>query len=157
SEAEKSGNGTRIFAKFCFDHGYADAARPLAIHTLGGRVTAQLVERQVDRTVLRMSMGRGGFSCGGLPLERRRGEGGAAPPARRQGQFSADWPAGGNPHAVLFDAPFDEVTVKRIGPLVENHAQFPRRTNVQLIRVVDRRTVDALIWERGAGYTLASG
>ena len=45
----------------------------------------------------------------------------------------------------------------KYGPLVENHAQFPRRTNVQLIQPVDRGTVRALIWERGAGWTLASG
>src|SRR5206468_9186103 len=42
-------------------------------------------------------------------------------------------------------------------PLVENHRQFPRRTNCQFIQVVDRNTVRALIWERGAGWTLASG
>jgi diaminopimelate epimerase len=58
---------------------------------------------------------------------------------------------------VLFDAPFDEASARRLGPLVENHAQFPRRTNVQLIQPVDRSTVRALIWERGAGWTLASG
>src|ERR1700755_711961 len=51
SEAEKSGNGVRIFAKFCLDHGYA--AAPIKIHTLGGPVEAHLVARESDRTVLR--------------------------------------------------------------------------------------------------------
>jgi diaminopimelate epimerase len=58
---------------------------------------------------------------------------------------------------VLLDAPFDEATARKYGPLAENHAQFPRRTNVQLVRVRDRSTVEALIWERGAGWTLSSG
>ena len=158
SEAEKSGNGTRIFAKFCFDHGYADSARPLAIHTIGGRVTAHLVERLPDRTVLRMSMGRASFKCADLPMD---GQGRdewverALPVGDRT--FTATCVSVGNPHAVLLDAPFDDATVKHYGPLVENHALFPRRTNVQIIRVIDRGTVEARIWERGAGYTLASG
>jgi diaminopimelate epimerase len=158
SEAEKSGNGTRIFAKFCFDHGYADATRPLAIHTLGGRVTAHLTARETERTVLCMSMGRVSFRCADLPMDGRGvDEWVQRPLSVGSEQYSATCVSVGNPHAVLLDAPFDEATVKRIGPLVENHAQFPRRTNVQIIRVVDRHTVEALIWERGAGYTLASG
>src|SRR4051812_49148498 len=71
SEAEKSGNGTRIFAKFCFDHGYAPSDKPLRMHTLGGPVSAQLVERQADRTILRMSMGRVSFRCADLPMDGR--------------------------------------------------------------------------------------
>ena len=132
SEAEKSGNGVRIFAKFCLDHGYAAADKPVRIHTLGGPVSAVLVERPADRTVLRVSMGR-------------------------VSHITATCLSVGNPHAVLFDAPFDEATAKQYGPLVENHAQFPRRTNVQFISVVDRSTVRALIWERGAGWTQSSG
>src|SRR5215469_7690555 len=61
SEAEKSGNGVRIFAKFIIDHGYARADRPLRIHTLGGTVEAHLVARERDRTFLRLSMGQVSF------------------------------------------------------------------------------------------------
>src|SRR5262245_66511939 len=53
SEAEKSGNGVRIYAKFCFDHGYADPAAPLKIHTLGGAVEARQIDRPADRSVRR--------------------------------------------------------------------------------------------------------
>jgi len=158
SEAEKSGNGVRIFAKFCLDHGYASAERPVRIHTLGGPVTAQLVAREADRTVMRTSMGRVSFRCADLPMDGL----GAEEWVQRKlevgdRQISATCLSVGNPHAVLFDAPFDEATVRTYGPLVENHKQFPRRTNVQFIQVVDRGTVRALIWERGAGWTLASG
>ncbi|MCU1276661.1 MAG: Diaminopimelate epimerase [bacterium] len=158
SEAEKSGNGTRIFAKFCFDHGYAAADQPLRLHTLGGPVTAQLVAREADRTILRMSMGRVSFRCADLPMD---GHGSDEWVQRKlrvgDREFTATCLSVGNPHAVLFDAPFDEASARKYGPLVENHAQFPRRTNVQLIQPVDRGTVRALIWERGAGFTLASG
>ena len=158
SEAEKSGNGTRIFAKFCFDHGYASPDRPLRMHTLGGPVTAQLLARASDRSVLRMSMGRASFRCADLPMDGRGADEWVQAPLDVGGQaFTATCVSVGNPHAVLFDAPFDEASARRLGPLVENHEQFPRRTNVQLIQPVDRSTVRALIWERGAGWTLASG
>jgi len=156
SEAEKSGNGVRIFAKFCLDHGYASPDRSVKIHTLGGPVEAHLLAREANRTVLRVSMGKVSFRCADLPMtgadewvERK------LPVGDRE--FTATCLSVGNPHAVLLDAPFDEATAKKYGPLVENHAQFPRRTNVQFVRVRDRSTVEALIWERGAGWTLSSG
>lgn len=145
SEAEKSGNGTRIFAKFCFDHGYAPATATLRMHTIGGPVSASLLAREADRTVLRMSMGKVTFEWTEEPLT-------VGDRTFRTTSLSV-----GNPHCVLFDAPFDEASAKKYGPLVENHPRFPNRTNVQLIQPVDRKTVRALIWERGAGWTLASG
>ena len=145
SEAEKSGNGTRIFAKFCFDHGYAKPEQPLRMHTLGGPVTAQLIARQIDRTVLRMSMGKVTFDWCEEPLT-------VGDRTFRTTSLSI-----GNPHLVVHDAPFDEATARKYGPLIETHPKFPNRTNVQFISVDDRDTVRALIWERGAGWTLASG
>lgn len=158
SEAEKSGNGVRIFAKFCLDHGYAATGKPIRIHTLGGPVSAELVSRDDDRTVLRVSMGRVSFRCADLPMD---GLGNDEWIERKldvgDRHITATCLSVGNPHAVLFDAPFVDAAVRKYGPLVENHAQFPRRTNVQFVEVADRSTVRALIWERGAGYTMSSG
>jgi diaminopimelate epimerase len=157
SEAEKSGNGTRIYAKFCFDHGYhkGDSIR---LHTIGGTVSATLIAREKDRTLLRMSMARASFKCADLPMDGRgRDEWIEQPLVVGERTFRATCVSVGNPHTVLFDAPFDETSARKYGPLVENHAQFPNRTNVQLVSIVDRATVKALIWERGAGWTLASG
>ena len=63
----------------------------------------------------------------------------------------------GNPHCVVFVDHLDTDACKRVGPLIERHPAFPQRTNVQFARVVSRETLEILIWERGAGYTLASG
>jgi diaminopimelate epimerase len=63
----------------------------------------------------------------------------------------------GNPHCVVFVPRLDESEARRLGPLIEQHPAFPNRTNVQFARVHARDTVDILIWERGAGWTLASG
>jgi len=63
----------------------------------------------------------------------------------------------GNPHCVVFVDHLEEAACRRLGPLIERHPAFPQRTNVQFARAGSRSTVDILIWERGAGYTLASG
>jgi diaminopimelate epimerase len=156
SEAEKSGNGVRIFAKFCLDHGYVPPDQSIKIHTLGGAVEAHPLLREKHRTMLRVSMGRVSFRCADLPMT------GADEWVEREldvgdRKLKATCLSVGNPHAVIFDAPHDEAFARKYGPLIENHPQFPRRTNTQFVRVVDRRTVHALIWERGAGWTLSSG
>jgi diaminopimelate epimerase len=63
----------------------------------------------------------------------------------------------GNPHCVIFREILDITELERLGPLVERHAAFPQRTNVQLAHVADRHMLELLIWERGAGQTRASG
>ena len=63
----------------------------------------------------------------------------------------------GNPHCVVFVEQPDEALARRLGPLLERHALFPERTNVQLVKVTDRANLDVRIWERGVGYTLSSG
>jgi diaminopimelate epimerase len=63
----------------------------------------------------------------------------------------------GNPHCVIFTDQLDEGYVRKLGPAIENHQMFPNRANVQFAKVKSRDKVEILIWERGAGYTLASG
>jgi len=63
----------------------------------------------------------------------------------------------GNPHCVVLVDKLDLALVHRLGPQIENHPVFPKRTNVQLVEVVDRTTLRIGIWERGAGFTMASG
>ncbi|TMQ10667.1 MAG: diaminopimelate epimerase [Deltaproteobacteria bacterium] len=160
SEAEKSGNGVRIFAKHCFDHLGTSPAQPLRIHTLGGAVSARLIVRERDRSVLSVTMGRASFRCEDLPM--------SAPGEWLQKDlecggrvFPITAVSMGNPHAVIIGnapgAALDEETVRSFGPHIENHPIFPQRTNVQFVRVVDREAVEAMIWERGAGWTLSSG
>src|SRR5439155_11733163 len=63
----------------------------------------------------------------------------------------------GNPHCVLPLPKISPDLARQLGPLLETHARFPNRTNVQLMKVIDRNNIQIEIWERGAGYTLASG
>ncbi len=63
----------------------------------------------------------------------------------------------GNPHCVVIVPDLSKVDVRGLGPKIENHPAFPNRTNVQFAQVISRSEVQIEIWERGAGYTLASG
>jgi diaminopimelate epimerase len=144
SEAEKSGNGLRIFAKFLYDHGYTYQNR-FTIDTAGGRVTAWLTVREERVAAVRVEMGRASIDRAVTRLE-------------VDGQtLDVTAVSVGNPHCVTVVPDLSAVDLFRLGPKIENHPQFPLRTNVQFAQVLDRANVRALIWERGAGHTLASG
>lgn len=153
SEAEKSGNGLRIFARFLWDEGRV-TAEPFIVSTRGGDVTCQV--RPGGQQVF-VEMGKASFDSARIPV--------AGPPREVVGEVL---PIGntslrftavtvGNPHCVVH---LDEVSpelAQRLGPILETHPLFPNRTNAQFVKVLDRHRLQIEIWERGAGYTLASG
>lgn len=153
SEAEKSGNGLRIFCRFLHDRGEV-GGDPFTIETAGGVVSARIHD-PLDG--IEVEMGRVSFRSGDIPLA------GADREVLREtleaGGETVEFSAAtiGNPHCVVLRESVSEEEARRLGPHLENHPLFPNRTNVQLLEVVDRRTIRLEIWERGAGYTLASG
>jgi diaminopimelate epimerase len=155
-EAEKSGNGIRILAKFLWDHGYAPKPE-FTISTLGGLVRARL---DLDGERVRMitaDMGRATFVSEDIPVVGPRREVVGEPLAVDGEQLTVTCVSVGNPHCVILTQSLDEARVKRLGPKIERHASFPKRINVQFAKVVARDRVSIMIWERGAGWTLASG
>jgi diaminopimelate epimerase len=155
SEAEKSGNGLRIFARYLYDIGKVrnDA---FTVDTLGGIVTCKISDGAVSITV---DMGKVRFAMDHIPVD---------------GPEQADHDIGqqlsingtdytvyladiGNPHCVV---PLTEISEKLActdGAAIEVDPSFPNRTNVQFLKILDRNNIQIEIWERGAGYTLASG
>ena len=156
SEAEKSGNGIRILAKFLYDHGYAP--RPeLTISTLGGLVRARL-DLDGDRVrMITAEMGRATFVSTEIPVAGPRREVVRETLAVDDQRLTVTCVSVGNPHCVIFTDTLDVDEVKRLGPKIEHHPSFPNRINVQFAKLLGRDRVSILIWERGAGYTLASG
>jgi diaminopimelate epimerase len=158
SEAEKSGNGLRIFAKYLWDHGHATKPS-FTVETPGGIVACEChvgEGRCVD--VVTVEMGFATFDAAAIPMQDVTGEAIEIPIDLPSGErLSVTAVSVGNPHCVVFDGDVSEARCRALGPFIERHAAFPRRTNVQLARVVDPSTIDIRIWERGAGYTLASG
>jgi diaminopimelate epimerase len=153
SEAEKSGNGLRIFARYLWDGNLAKN-RAFTVETPGGNVACEIDE--AGRGV-RVEMGKVSFDSTVIPVE------GAPREVLNERMEIAGLPlvycaaTVGNPHCVILaDQPTPEETC-RLGPLIETEPRFPNRTNVQFMSVIDRRNIRIEIWERGAGYTLASG
>ncbi len=154
SEAQKSGNGLRITAAHAvLEHGAPDR---FELRTADRSNAVRVLARNGAEIVTEVDVGRPSFRAADLPAS-FDGE---------PDQVELDTPAGrveavlvsvGNPHCVVFGQPVTKERCLELGPYLERHAAFPERTNVQLCDVVDRARVRAEIWERGAGYTLASG
>jgi diaminopimelate epimerase len=153
SEAEKSGNGLRIFSRYLWDRQRVQAA-PFDVDTPGGVVHAQVLEggRQV-----RVAMGRVSFWSTDIPVTGSRREVLNEPLRLGEADFRFSAATLGNPHCVIVTAEVSAALAQRYGPLAETHPFFPNRTNVQFVKVLDPANVEIEIWERGAGYTLASG
>jgi diaminopimelate epimerase len=154
SEAEKSGNGLRIFAKYLFENKYVDR-KDFNIETLGGVVEAHIEDDLAN--LIRINMGKMTFLSTNIPVRGKEREVVNEEMLINGIKYKVTCLSVGNPHCVI---PMDDVTdqkAKELGPKVENHNMFPNRINMQLLKVIDRANIEIRIWERGAGYTLASG
>lgn len=153
SEAEKSGNGLRIFARYLRDAGKV-GTDPFTVDTLGGVVTCVV---NADATSITVDMGTVSFAADVIPVNGFVGDVVDKVIELEGSEYKMYAATIGNPHCVL---PMDDVNpaiAHKLGPLIENHPLFPNRTNVQFLKILDDRNIQIEIWERGAGYTLASG
>ncbi len=153
SEAEKSGNGLRIFARYLFDTGKV-GTEPFTVLTPGGKVTCEISD---DGQTIAVEMGRVSFDSTVIPVNGPSREvlNETLEVAGESLHFYAA--TVGNPHCVVPVASTSAEECRRLGPLLERHPLFPNRTNVQFLEIIDRNAIRIEIWERGAGYTLASG
>ncbi len=153
SEAEKSGNGLRIFSRFLWDQQLVKHPN-FSVETPGGHVQVAIKD---GGQLLTIAMGSVSFDSAKIPV----------PGAPREvlnekitildREFTYNAATIGNPHCVI---PLPEISPElahKSGPHLETHPNFPRKTNVQFLQVLDRANIRIDIWERGAGYTLASG
>ncbi|MEA1882508.1 MAG: diaminopimelate epimerase [Candidatus Marinimicrobia bacterium] len=153
SEAEKSGNGLRIFARSLVDNTVTDKAT-FTVETLGGAVTCNVSS---DRSIVKVEMGKVSFDSTIIPVN--------GPPREVINEYievdnhTLKFCAAtvGNPHCVVISEEPSAEIAHRFGPMIETNSYFPNRTNVQFMRVLDCSNIQIEIWERGAGYTLASG
>jgi diaminopimelate epimerase len=155
SEAEKSGNGLRIFSRFLWDQGLVKNPR-FTVETPGGQVESEIKDHG---RLITVAMGSVSFDSGKIPVN-------LTGPAREvinetikvlDRDFTYCAATIGNPHCVIPLAEISAELAPTYGPHLETHPIFPRKTNVQFLKVRDRKNLQIEIWERGAGYTLASG
>jgi diaminopimelate epimerase len=154
SEAEKSGNGIRIFCRHLLETGKVRESVAFKVHTPGGMVDCEVHEGGAR---IRVEMGQVSFVSSEIPV--------TGPPREVIQEsievggrtFSFCAATVGNPHCVILVEATTPELAKTFGPQIETHPLFPNRTNVQFLQVLDRANIRIEIWERGAGYTLASG
>ena len=158
SEAEKSGNGIRIFADYLYGMNFTDKKK-FSIEVGGFQVKCEIqtVRGKNDVKSVLVEMGKASFTPDSIPVK-FNGEETLDMSIFIEGReliFSAV--SIGNPHAVFMVDNLDSIDIKKIGSLIENDPMFLNRINVQFAHIIDRKNVMIEIWERGAGYTLASG
>jgi len=157
SEAEKSGNGLRIFAKYLYDYGHT-SGKIFTIETLGGVVTAEISgETNGKANRVKVDMGKANFNSHQVPVLCDETECLDHPLNIIDETYLINCVSVGNPHCVIVCSKLTKAEILKHGAEIENHPMFPNRINVQFAKVISRNEVEILIWERGAGYTLASG
>ena len=160
SEAEKSGNGLRIFARYLHATGKTKKTH-FTVETKGGLVTIALhVDPHGDASTVTVEMGRATFQPAALPCTLTASELIEQPIDAAGQSLVFTGVSVGNPHCVLFKPVgqlWSREDLLKFGPILETHALFPKRTNVQLAVPTGPKELFILIWERGAGETQASG
>ena len=157
SEAEKSGNGLRILCKYLYDYGYV-TTRKFSLETMTDIVYADIVEEEKGKAkMIRVDMGKAIFTSRDIPVNSDLPEFIGQKIMAGDKEFEVNCVSVGNPHCVVIKEELDENEIRIYGPLLENHPIFPNRINVQFARVLSSHDAEILIWERGAGFTLASG
>ena len=154
SEAEKSGNGMGIFARYLKDAGYVQKTK-VSWDTLGGEVTVYYLNEEGTR--VKISMGKPTFWSDEIPVTGERREMVNQTMVFGKIPYITTCLSIGNPHCVIWMNEISKELVCRIGEHSERDSSFPEKVNTQLLNVLDRTNIQIEIYERGAGYTLASG
>lgn len=154
SESAISGNGVRIFAKYLMDQQYVKE-RKFSIETLSGPIEVECLNNRA--TEFRVNMGKASFVSREIPVTGESREVVNEDFLFHGKDYKATCLTVGNPHCIIFMDKVDEKTARELGPYVENAEEFPERMNLQICRKIDTGNLDIEIWERGSGYTKASG
>lgn len=158
SRAEMCGNGIRCVAKFVYDKGLTNKT-DISVISCGKIKYLQLFLKEGKVDTVRVNMGAPELNPAQIPVIVQDGkEKVIDEPIIVQGkEYKMTCVSMGNPHAVVFIDDVTNLEIEKIGPFFENHERFPKRTNTEFVKVLDRKTVQMRVWERGTGETLACG
>lgn len=161
SRGEMCGNGIRCVAKYVYDYGLTDKTH-ISVETLGGIKYLDLTVKDGKVALVRVDMGEPELDPEKIPIIMK----GYSDETDRvlNAQIKVDGKeyhmtgvSMGNPHDVVYIDDVQGLDIEKIGPKFENHERFPQRINTEFARVIDRKTVEMRVWERGSGETLACG
>ena len=155
SEAEMCGNASRCVPLFLQEKGFTTTPH-LTLHTLAGPIVTDIID-PAERLV-RVDMGVPRLTRGEIPVQGNATEKAIEVPLEVNGQsLTGTAVSMGNPHFVIFVPDISQIALEKIGPQIETHPFFPRKTNVEFVQVIDEHTLRMRVWERGAGITQACG
>ena len=154
--AEMCGNGIRCLARWLLDRGLF-SGEEVRIQTLLGVQTVEVVPDDDGRTLFRVDMGEPVLESALVPTTLGDPQVFESPLETAAGTVTVTTVSMGNPHAVIWVDDVDRAQVGVLGPLVENHPAFPRKTNVEFAELVSEDHIRLRVWERGVGETLACG
>ena len=163
SRAKMCGNGIRCVAKYVYDKGLTDKT-DISVISCGQIKYLQLFLKEGRVDTVRVNMGAPELrperipvtvAEAGMPLEKERIVN--APIIVQGKEYKMTCVSMGNPHAVIFLEDVTNLEIEQIGPYFENHERFPKRINTEFVKVLDKKTVQMRVWERGTGETLACG
>ena len=161
SRGEMCGNGIRCVAKYVYDYGLTDKTH-ISVETLGGIKYLDLTVKDGKVALVRVDMGEPELDPEKIPIIMK----GYSDETDRvlNAQIKVDGKeyhmtgvSMGNPHDVVYIDDVQGLDIEKIGPKFENHERFPQRINTEFSKVIDRKTVEMRVWERGSGETLACG
>ncbi len=156
SRGEMCGNGIRCVAKYVYDYGLTDKTS-ISVETLGGIKYLDLTVVDGKVKLVKVDMGKPILTPTQIPIVAEGDRVIDEPIEVGNVTYRMTGVSMGNPHTVVFVDDVQHLEIEKIGPLFENHERFPKRINTEFVKVIDRKTVQMRVWERGSAETLACG
>ncbi|MBP2665886.1 MAG: Diaminopimelate epimerase [Firmicutes bacterium] len=157
SEAEMCGNVTRCFARYVYENGLTTKTE-LTIETLAGIIKPRLLFDGAKISAVCVDMGEPRLKRGEIPMTGDPDDQAVnIPLIVGDAKYDITCVSMGNPHCIIFSEEAETLDLQALGRPIEVHPMFPRKTNVEFVRVINRQTIRMRVWERGAGITLACG
>ncbi|KAB1438101.1 diaminopimelate epimerase [Candidatus Galacturonibacter soehngenii] len=156
SQGEMCGNGIRCVAKYVYDYKLTDKTS-ISVETLAGIKYLDLTIKDGKAVQIKVNMGSPILTPADIPVI-ATGEQVVNEPIEVAGKtYHMTCVSMGNPHAVIYMEDVKGLDLEKIGPDFENHERFPKRINTEFVKIMDRKTIEMRVWERGSGETLACG
>lgn len=157
SEAEMCGNVTRCVARYVYEHGLTEKTK-ITLETLAGIIIPELIIKEGVIETVRVDMGEPRLERGLIPMTGDDHSQAVGVSLAVSGHtFEATCVSMGNPHCVIFVDDLDLIDLEIVGPKLETHSFFPKKTNVEFVQVLGSQEMRMRVWERGAAVTLACG
>jgi diaminopimelate epimerase len=156
TQSEMCGNGIRCVGKYVYDYGLTRDTN-ITIETLAGIKFLELTTKDDKAVLIKVDMGNPELLPAKIPVV-AEGDQVVSQPIDVDGTiYQMTCVSMGNPHAVIYMEDVKGLEIEKLGPKFEKHSRFPNRTNTEFARIIDKKTIEMRVWERGAGETLACG